>query len=125
MLRRVLRCDPVQLVQVSYLFPSTTCRVAALRATYTSCGTTAANGQSPTLIVYIRSITNVPFDALTLNDSTSGDIEFGSTAPITLEMPALVIQRHGAAFRQKKRSSLVVGTYFTLTRPDPAGLLEQ
>ena len=34
--------------------------VAKLQATYTSCGTTAANGQSPTLTVYIRSITNVP-----------------------------------------------------------------
>ena len=46
-------------------------------------------------------------------------------ASVTLEMPALVIQRHSAAFRQKKRSFLVVGTYFTLARPDPAGLLEQ
>jgi len=99
--------------------------VAALRATYTSCGTTAANDQSPILTVYIRSVTNVPFSALTLNDSTSGNIEFGSTAPVTLEIPALVIQRPGAAFRQKKRSLLVVGTYFTLVRLDPAGLLEQ
>lgn len=96
-----------------------------MRATYTRCSTTATNGQSPILTVYIRSITNVPFSALTLNDSTSGNIEFGSTAPVTLEIPALVIQRHGAAFRQKKRSSLVFGTYFTLVRPDPAGLLEQ
>ena len=96
-----------------------------MRATYTRCSTTATNGQSPILTVYIRSITNVPFSALTLNDSTSGNIEFGSTAPVTLEIPALVIQRPGAAFRQKKRSSLVVGNNFTLVRPDPAGLLEQ
>ena len=99
--------------------------MVALRATYTSCGTTAANVQSPTLTVYIRSITNGPLGALTLSDSTSGDIEFCSTVPVTLEMPALVIQRHGAAFRQKKRSSLVVGTYFIFIGPDPAGLLEQ
>ena len=99
--------------------------MTALRTTYTSCGTTAVNGQSPTLTVYIRSVTNVPFSALTLNDSTSGNIEFGSMTPVTLEMPALVIQRHGAAFRQKKRSSLVVGTYFIFIGPDPAGLLEQ
>lgn len=99
--------------------------MVALRATYTSCGTTAANGQSPILTVYIHSITNVSLSALTLNDSTSGESEFGSTAPVTLEMLALVIQRHGAAFCQKKRSSSVVGIYFTLVRPDPAGLLEQ
>ena len=69
---------------------------ATLRATYTSCSNAAANGQSQVLTVFIRSITNLPLGALTLNGSTTGSIEFGSTAPVTLEVPQLIIPRNSA-----------------------------
>ncbi|MBU6120233.1 hypothetical protein [Hymenobacter siberiensis] len=66
------------LMQISFNdVPSGT---ATLQTTYTNCGNTTANGSSPSLTVYIRSITNQPLGALTLNGGTSGNIDFGSTA---------------------------------------------
>jgi hypothetical protein len=71
---------------------------ASLFTTYSKCSVTAANGQSQLLTVYICSITNVALGALTLNGSTSGSrgLEFGSTAPVTLEVPLLAIPRNAA-----------------------------
>jgi hypothetical protein len=68
--------------------------VATLKTQYTGCSNTAANGQSPLLTVYIRSITNWPMGQLTLNGSTSGNIEFGSSSPVTLTVPLLAIPRN-------------------------------
>ncbi len=62
---------------------------ATVKTIYTGCTSTAANGESPTTTIYIRSITNQSLGALTLNGSTSGNIEFGSTARVTLEVPLL------------------------------------
>ena len=68
--------------------------LATLQTTYTNCNNTGANGTSPMLTVYIRSITNVQLGALTLNGGTSGNLDFGSTDPVTLEVPVLTIPRN-------------------------------
>ncbi|TGE19686.1 hypothetical protein [Hymenobacter elongatus] len=67
---------------------------ATVQTTYTGCNNTTANGQSPLLTVYIRSVTNRPLGTLTLNGSPSGNIEFGTTDQVTLEVPLLTIPRN-------------------------------
>lgn len=59
------------------------------------CSTAANNNATPdTRTFYIRSVTNQTLGALTLDGSTSGNIEFGSPAPVTLEVPYLLIPRN-------------------------------
>lgn len=70
--------------------------MAIVRTAYTNCSNTTANGNSPPLTIYIRSITNVALGAITLNNSTSGNLDFGSTAQVALEVPLLTIPRNAS-----------------------------
>jgi hypothetical protein len=80
---------------------------ASFRAELLNCTTISSNGTTPLKQVYIRSVTGLPLDPITMNGGTSGAIAFGDNAPVTFSVPILEVPRH----QNDQRPTLYVEAY--------------